>query len=120
MPPSRPDPVPATSANLRDGGEHLELLLEPVIELASGATAHYRALLDLTDEQGRAVRHGELMHKADQGGMRPALDAHMVKLVAPVLRRLRSRNPGLRAFVPLGISTLGNPDSRTRPACRWR
>ncbi len=98
----------------RIGGEHLELLLEPVIELASGVTAHYRALLDLTDDQGHVVRHTELMQKADQGGMRPALDAHMVKLVAPVLRRLRARNPSMRAIVPIGISTLGSRDDTTR------
>lgn len=115
IPASLPDPVSVTaSASLRDGGEHLELLLEPVIELASGATSHYRALLDLTDELGHVVHHAELMHKADQGGMRPPLDAHMVKLVAPVLRRLRIRNPGLRAFVPLGISTLGSRDDTSR------
>jgi EAL domain-containing protein (putative c-di-GMP-specific phosphodiesterase class I) len=111
VPPSQPLSPPEA---VRDGGEHLELLLEPIVELATGVTAHYRALLDLTDERGHAVRHAELMDKADRGGMRPALDAHMVKLVAPVLRRLRSRNPGLRAFVPLGVSTLGNHDDTSR------
>ncbi len=104
----------AAPGSPRATGEHLELLLEPVIELPTGATSHYRALLDLTDEQGHVVRHAELMLKADQGGMRPALDAHMVKLVAPVLRRLRSRNPGMRAFVPLGISTLAARDDTSR------
>ncbi len=75
---------------------------------------HYRALIDLTDDQGHVVRHRELMQKADQGGMRPALDAHVVKLIAPVLRRLRLRNPALRAFVPLGISTLCSRTDMTR------
>jgi EAL domain-containing protein (putative c-di-GMP-specific phosphodiesterase class I) len=92
------------------GAERLELSLQPVIELATGSTAHYRALLDLTDEQGHAVRHAELMHKADQGGMRPALDAHMVRVLAPVLRRLRLKNPSLRVFVPIGIATLSSPE----------
>ena len=117
---SKPEPALAAAVSQtalgtpRAAGEHLELLLEPVIELPTGATSHYRALLDLTDEQGHIVRHSELMQKADQGGMRPALDAHMVKLVAPVLRRLRGRNPGMRAFVPLGISTLGSRDDTSR------
>lgn len=88
--------------------EHLELMLEPVIELSSGSTSHYRALINLANGRGEVVGHGELMEKAELGGMRPALDAHMVKLVTPVLRRLRLKNPGLRVFVPLGRSTLGS------------
>jgi len=85
-----------------------------VIELATGTTTHYRALLDLADGNGHVVRHAELMAKADKGGMRPALDAHMVKLVAPVLRRLRNKNPAMRAFVPIGISTLSSRDDTAR------
>lgn len=106
--------APAASSMPQASGEHLELLLEPVIELASGVTTHYRALLDLTGADGNIVPHAELMQKADQGRMRPALDAHMVKLVAPVLRRLRARNPGMRAIVPLGISTLASREDTTR------
>jgi EAL domain-containing protein (putative c-di-GMP-specific phosphodiesterase class I) len=88
--------------------EHLDLLLEPVIELSSGGTSHYRALVSLANSRGEVVPSSELLEKADIGGMRPALDAHMVKLVAPVLRRLRFKNPGLRVFVPLGRATLGS------------
>ena len=110
-------PVPAAAPPApRSTTEHLELLLEPVIELATGNTAHYRALLDLTDDHGHVVRHAELMEKADRGGMRPVLDAHMVKLVAPVLRRLRVKNPGLRAFVPIGIATLASREETARIA----
>ena len=89
-------------------GEHLDLLLEPVIELSSGSTVHYRAEVNLANGRDEVVSHAELMEKADAGGMRPALDAHLVKMVAPVLRRLRLRNPGLRIFVPLGKATLGS------------
>ena len=116
----KPEPAPRApaaempKAAAQAGSEHLELLLEPVIELATGITSHYRALLNLTDDQGHAVPHAELMQKADQGGMRPALDAHVVKLVAPVLRRLRLKNPGLRVFVPIGLSTLGSFEEAQR------
>jgi EAL domain-containing protein (putative c-di-GMP-specific phosphodiesterase class I) len=88
--------------------EHLDLMLEPVIELSSGSTSHYRALINLANGRGEFVGHAELMDKAERGGMRAALDAHLVKLVAPVLRRLRLKNPGLRVFVPIGRSTLGS------------
>jgi EAL domain-containing protein (putative c-di-GMP-specific phosphodiesterase class I) len=110
--------APATASAVRQEGagaaaervepEHLDLLLEPVIELASGSTSHYRALINLANGRGEVVAHAELMEKAELGGMRAALDAHLVKLVAPVLRRLRLKNPGLRVFVPLGKSTLAS------------
>ena len=106
----RPDaaaPQPkAKPAN--DGREQLTLLLEPVVELASGATSHYRALVGLDDGHCHMVDHGALMAKAEQGGMRAALDLRMVKMVAPVLRRLRLRNPGLRIFLPVGRATLSS------------
>ena len=38
----------------------------------------------------------------------------MVKLVAPVLRRLRLKNPGLRVFVPIGRATLGSREETDR------
>lgn len=108
--PAAPEPRRTT-----DGGrEQLTLLLEPVVELASGATSHYRALVGLADGRGKLVGHDELMQKADQGGMRAALDLRMVKMVAPVLRRLRNRNPGLRIFVPVGRATLSSAEEAGR------
>jgi EAL domain-containing protein (putative c-di-GMP-specific phosphodiesterase class I) len=108
---SEAPPADRDDAGLRNAppeSEHLELMLEPVIELSSGNTSHYRALINLANGRGEAVPHEDLMAKADIGGMRAALDAHVVRLVAPVLRRLRLKNPGLRIFVPLGRSTLGS------------
>ncbi|WP_161957324.1 EAL domain-containing protein [Aestuariivirga litoralis] len=106
--PALPRPIKAT------GREELSLLLEPVVELASGSTSHYRALVALADGRGKLIGHDELMQKADQGGMRPALDLRIVKMVAPVLRRLRNRNPGLRVFVPVGKATLGSQDEAAK------
>lgn len=102
---ANPPPKPEAP---REETEHLELMLEPVIELSSGSTSHYRALINLANSRGEVVPHAELMEKAEGGGMRAALDAHVVRLVTPVLRRLRLKNPGLRVFVPLGRSTLGS------------
>lgn len=93
------------------GAERLGLLLEPVIELATGNTAHYRALLDLAGSGGQVVAHDELVSKADLGGMRPALDAHLVRQVVPVLRRLRNRHPALGVFVRIGRSTLQSAET---------
>ena len=101
-----PAAAPAAAAEQPAGRDELTLWLEPVIELASGNTSHYRALVGLTDSSGKTVSHDEVMQKADQGGLRASLDARLVKMVIPVLRRLRMRNPGLRIFVPVGRATL--------------
>ncbi|MCB1376903.1 MAG: EAL domain-containing protein [Alphaproteobacteria bacterium] len=105
VPPAEAPPVQAAA---KSNAERIDLLLEPVIELSTGNTLNYRAQLNLTGSGDTSVEHDDLMRKADQGGMRPALDAHALKLVAPVLRRLRLRNPGLRVFVPLGAGTLAS------------
>ena len=94
----------ATAAPQAD--ETLNLELEPVIDLAAGSTSHYRALLSLAGGTASGVPHDQLVAKAEQGGMRPALDLRLVRLVVPVLRRLRARNPGLRVFVPISRTTL--------------
>lgn len=116
--PAAPPPPAAASAatetKAAKPAEKLGLLLEPVVELATGSTSHYRALVNLGDGRGKLVGHDELMKKADQGGMRAALDLRMVKMVAPVLRRLRNRNPGLRIFVPVGRATLASREEADR------
>jgi EAL domain-containing protein (putative c-di-GMP-specific phosphodiesterase class I) len=98
--------APPSPAEPPAGRDELTLWLEPVIELASGNTSHYRAQIGLTDGAGKTVSHDDVTQKADQGGLRPSLDARLVKMVIPVLRRLRMRNPGLRVFVPVGRDTL--------------
>ena len=112
------EPAQAAASGTRPakaaGREELTLMLEPVVELASGSTSHYRALVALADGRGKMIGHDELMQKADHGGMRPALDLRLVKMVGPVLRRLRNRNPGLRVFVPVGRATLGAQDEAAR------
>jgi len=115
--PAEPEPRPVAAEAKQGaaaGREQLTLLLEPVVELSTGSTSHYRALVGLADAHGKMVNHDELMKKADHGGMRPALDLRIVRMVAPVLRRLRLRNPGLRVFVPVGRATLGNREEAGR------
>jgi EAL domain-containing protein (putative c-di-GMP-specific phosphodiesterase class I) len=96
-----------TAQPRQKNAETLSLQLEPVIDLAAGSTCHYRALLSLSGGEASNVPYEQLIQKADQGGMRPALDVRLVRLVAPVLRRLRAKNPALRVFVPIARTTLG-------------
>jgi EAL domain-containing protein (putative c-di-GMP-specific phosphodiesterase class I) len=106
-PPSEPELVPQPAALALDTPrERLELSLEPVIELSNDLTAHYRAQLSLVEGPGREVPHAVLIAKADDGGFRPAIDFVMLKQALPVLRRLHAKNPRLRIFVPLGLSSL--------------
>jgi EAL domain-containing protein (putative c-di-GMP-specific phosphodiesterase class I) len=118
-PAAAPEPPPAPHAAASDsaapgekpaGQERLDLLLEPVIELTTGVTAHYRARVKMVDEQGRQVRHDDLLTNADIGGLRPALDLHLLKLAMPILRRLRIKTPTLRLFIPVGSATLNAPE----------
>lgn len=106
-PPARTVAAPAPPPEQPTGRDELTLWLEPVIELDTGNTSHYRAQIGLTGGHGGTVAHDEVMQKADQGGLRASLDARLVRMVVPVLRRLRLRNPALRIFVPLGRATLG-------------
>jgi EAL domain-containing protein (putative c-di-GMP-specific phosphodiesterase class I) len=115
-----PPPKPAAAAAPRqadDGsesrpaaaGERLDLLLEPVIELLTGETTHYRAHLTMVDGAGNEVAHPDLMRKAEDNGVRPRLDVHLLRQALPVFRRLRTKHPAMRLFVPVGAATLNTP-----------
>lgn len=101
-PPPPPQPVPRPAA----ASERLDLLLEPVIELASGESTHYRALLHMVGDGSSEIAHDDLMRRAAQNGARGRLDVHLLEQTLPVLRRLRQKNGGMRIFVPAGASTL--------------
>lgn len=88
--------------------DHLDLLLEPIVELNSGATMHYRALLAMTGEGGMVIDHQALIQKAEAGGMRAAVEFHMLKQSLPVLRRLRLRHPNMRLMLPIGAAVLNS------------
>jgi EAL domain-containing protein (putative c-di-GMP-specific phosphodiesterase class I) len=96
------------------GRDELGLWLEPIIDLNTGVTCHYRALIGLTDGQGKTVMHDELVQKAEYGGLRPSIDARLVTMAMQILGRLRARNPGLCIILPLGRQILGAREEATR------
>lgn len=100
---SNAEPAPEQSASTH---ERLVFLLEPVVELTSGTTVHYRARVNMVNQSGGEVLHDDMMREADAGGMRPPLDIHIARLALPVLRRLRSKHPAMCLFLPLGVATL--------------
>jgi EAL domain-containing protein (putative c-di-GMP-specific phosphodiesterase class I) len=106
---AQPDAAAAARPSPAAASERLDLLLEPVIELLTGETSHYRALLAMVDGGGHEVAHADLMRKAEQNGVRPQLDVHLLRQALPVFRRLRMKHPAMRLFVPVGAPTLNTP-----------
>jgi EAL domain-containing protein (putative c-di-GMP-specific phosphodiesterase class I) len=90
-------------------GEALNLALEPIVDLYTSNTAHYRMVLGMTNEQGQDIAHDVFVHHADRMGLRDSLDVHVVGETLALLEQLRLRDPNLSIFVPIGSATLANP-----------
>ena len=86
--------------------EHFNFLLEPVIDLTTNATAHYRVRFSITAANGIEIDYAKLTLNADRGSLRPTLDSHVVNQAIPLLRRLRAKHPAMRMFIPMGAATL--------------
>lgn len=90
-------------------GEQLLVALEPIVDLHSGSTAHYRMHLGMLSPTGEELSHEVLLHHADRTGVRPQLDMFVAREAEILLRRLRLRDPSLNIFVPIGAETLSSP-----------
>ena len=88
--------------------DQLLVSLEPIVDLHSGRTAHYRIHLGLAGEVTENMSHEVLLHHADQTGSRPALDIFVAREAEILLRRLRQRDSGLNIFMPIGSATLAS------------
>jgi EAL domain-containing protein (putative c-di-GMP-specific phosphodiesterase class I) len=80
--------------------DQLAISLEPIVDLATGKTAHYRIHLGPT----------QLIGQVDQFGKRPELDFLVLNEALTLLNRLRQRDPQIRLFMTLGEDTLASPD----------
>jgi EAL domain-containing protein (putative c-di-GMP-specific phosphodiesterase class I) len=92
-------------------GDALNLALEPIVDLYTSQTAHYRMTLGMTNEHGMDVQQDIFLHHAERIGMREALDMFVVRETLSILERLRQRDPALCILVPLGSTTLGNREA---------
>ncbi len=116
--PAEPEPEPVLEAptaapTFAQSGlaEALNLSLEPIVDLYTSNTAHYRMMLGMTNEQGKDVEHEVFVHHADRMGLRDSLDVHVVGQTLELLEQLRQRDPNLSIFVPVGATTLANPEA---------
>ena len=89
-------------------GEALNLALEPIVDLYTSNTAHYRMVLGMTNDQGQEVQHDVFVHHAERMGLRDQLDQHVIEQTLALLAQLRQRDPTLCIFVPIGAVTLAN------------
>ena len=115
-PEPEPEPLvetPATAPTFAQSGlaEALNLSLEPIVDLYTSNTAHYRMMLGMTNDQGKDVEHEVFIHHADRMGVRDSLDVHVVGQTLELLEQLRQRDPNLSIFVPVGATTLANPEA---------
>jgi EAL domain-containing protein (putative c-di-GMP-specific phosphodiesterase class I) len=94
-----------------DLAQALTLALEPVVDLFTSSTAHYRMVLGMVNEQGFDVAQDVFLHHAGRIGLRDQLDQHVVEQTLALLGPLRQRDPALAIFVPLGSATLSNPQA---------
>jgi EAL domain-containing protein (putative c-di-GMP-specific phosphodiesterase class I) len=108
-PPVMEEPEPVTAFEQSALGNALTLALEPIVDLYTSNTAHYRMVLGMTNEQGQDVPHDVFLHHAERMGLRDALDQHVVEQALALLAQLRQRDAGLCIFVPVGAVTLANP-----------
>ena len=90
-------------------GDDLTVSLEPIVDVQSGSTAHYRVHLGLASKASENFNHENLLHHADRIGVRTQLDIFVAREAALLLRRLRERDPTLMMFMPIGAATLASP-----------
>jgi EAL domain-containing protein (putative c-di-GMP-specific phosphodiesterase class I)/F0F1-type ATP synthase membrane subunit c/vacuolar-type H+-ATPase subunit K len=96
-------PVTLQGAAVR---EHFNFLLEPIIDLTTNRTAHYRVRFSITAANGIEIDYSKLTLNADRSELRPTLDVHVINQAIPLLRRLRAKHPAMRMFIPMGAATL--------------
>jgi EAL domain-containing protein (putative c-di-GMP-specific phosphodiesterase class I) len=105
-----PEPVTAVDDAV-PFGDALNLAMEPIIDLYTSQTAHYRMVLGMINDEGQEVPHDVFVHYADRTNARPALDVFVAGEALGILGQLRKRDPKLSVFIPVGAATLASPDS---------
>jgi EAL domain-containing protein (putative c-di-GMP-specific phosphodiesterase class I) len=91
----------------------VQLFLEPVVRLAEGRTAYYKASFRLRDQSPADLTH--IVASADLPVLNgqsslwdPALDAQLLQQILPLLEKLRARRGATGIFCPISVATLEN------------
>jgi EAL domain-containing protein (putative c-di-GMP-specific phosphodiesterase class I) len=94
--------------------DQLSTSLEPIVDLFTGKTSHYRLHLGMSKPTGEEVGADVLLHHADRTGLRAGFDVHAARDALALLRRLRQRDEHLNIFLPIGAATLQSEQSIDR------
>ena len=113
-PAMRPSRAPKRLAHVQmQRPQPVQLFLEPVVRLAEGRTAYYKASFRLRDQSPADLTH--IVASADlpvlNGQSRlwdPALDAQLLQQILPLLEKLRARRGATGIFCPISVATLEN------------
>jgi EAL domain-containing protein (putative c-di-GMP-specific phosphodiesterase class I) len=104
-----PEIVEQTDFSTSELADALQLSLEPVVDLYTSNTAHYRMILGMTNAAGHDVPQDVFLHHAERAGERAKLDLFVVQQTLGLLEQLHMRDPAISVFVPVGASTLASP-----------
>ncbi len=110
----RPSHAPTRLAPARmQHSQPVQLFLEPVVRLAEGRTAYYKASFRLRDQSPADLTH--IVASADLPVLNgqsslwdPALDAQLLQQILPLLEKLRARRGATGIFCPISVATLEN------------
>lgn len=94
--------------------EQLDFYLEPVVDLSSGRTAHYRASVMLRMGDGMSFGMESVQAGADRAGVRPLLETLTLARALPALRRLKERGRNAMIFTPASADSFASEDYLTR------
>ncbi|MGB5216444.1 MAG: EAL domain-containing protein [Anderseniella sp.] len=116
-PAMRPSRAPKRLAHVQmQRPQPVQLFLEPVVRLAEGRTAYYKASFRLRDQSPADLTH--IVASADlpvlNGQSRlwdPALDAQLLLQILPLLEKLRARRGATGIFCPISVATLENTNA---------
>ena len=93
--------------------QKVQLFLEPVVRLAEGRTAYYKASFRTRDQSPADLTH--IVASADLPVLNgqnvlwdPKLDLQLLQQVLPLLEKLRARRGATGIFCPISVATLEN------------
>lgn len=94
--------------------EQLDFYLEPVVDLSSGRTAHYRASVMLRMADGMSFGMESVQAGADRAGVRPLLETLTLARALPALRRLKERGRNAMIFTPASAESFASEEFLAR------
>jgi EAL domain-containing protein (putative c-di-GMP-specific phosphodiesterase class I) len=106
-----PEPEPEPMEEVEDEfADRISFALEPVVDILTRRTAHYRMHLTLAFS-GEELSNDQLLHYAGRMGKRPLLDMLAAREAIELLDRLRQRDHDLCIFVGIGAETLADENT---------